>query len=118
MHSVSRWTGRSAELVACRRVSTATATSALSGWVELFLLRRTLSRRIGAAELPGWFLAKLWTSAAAAAGVAWVIKLALPSEGSPVLRGVFTLGPYSVVYLGLTLLVGLPQARGLLRRVR
>lgn len=95
-----------------------TATSALSGWVELFLLRRTLSRRIGAAELPGWFLAKLWTSAAAAAGVAWVIKLALPSEGSPVLRGVFTLGPYSVVYLGLTLLVGLPQARGLLRRVR
>lgn len=95
-----------------------TATSALSGWVELFLLRRTLSRRIGAAELPGWFLAKLWTSAAAAAGVAWVIKLALPSEGSPVLRGVLTLGPYSVVYLGLTLLVGLPQARGLLRRVR
>lgn len=50
--------------------------------------------------------------------MAWVIKLALPSEGSPVLRGVFTLGPYSVVYLGLTLLVGLPQARGLLRRVR
>ncbi len=95
-----------------------TATSALSGWVELFLLRRTLSRRIGAADLPGWFLAKLWTSAAAAAGVAWAIKLVLPPEGSPVLRGVFTLGPYSLVYLGLTLLLGLPQAHGLLRRVR
>jgi putative peptidoglycan lipid II flippase len=87
-----------------------TASSALCGWVELYLLRRTLSRRIGAVRLPTWYLPKLWTSAVVAAGVAWAIKLALP-PGSPVLQGILTLGPYGLVYMGLTLLLGVPQAR-------
>jgi hypothetical protein len=42
--------------------------------------------------------------------VAWAIKLALP-PGSPVLQGILTLGPYGLVYMGLTLLLGVPQAR-------
>jgi putative peptidoglycan lipid II flippase len=94
-----------------------TASSALCAWVEYSLLRSTLSRRIGAVVLPARLLSKLWTSAVAAAGVAWAIKLALP-PGSPVLRGVLTLVPFGLAYVGLTLLLRVPQARSLLRRLR
>jgi len=94
-----------------------TASSALCGWVELFLLRRTMVRRIGPVSLPRGFLSKLWAAAVIGAGVAWLIKLGLPM-GWPLMRGVATLVPYGVVYLGLTMLLGVPQARGLLRRLR
>jgi putative peptidoglycan lipid II flippase len=93
-----------------------TASAGLAGWVEFFLLRRTLARRIGRIVLPRMFLPRLWTSAAIAAAVAWGIKIVLPPM-SPVIVGVLTLGPYCVVYLGLTLALGVPQAQGLLRRI-
>ncbi len=92
-----------------------TASAGLAGWVEFFLLRRTLARRIGAIELPRRFLPRLWTSAAVAAAVAFGIKVILPPM-SPVLTGGLTLGPYCMIYLGLTLALGVPQAQGLLRR--
>jgi putative peptidoglycan lipid II flippase len=92
-----------------------TASAGLAGWVEFFLLRRTLSQRIGRIELPSMFLPRLWAAAAMAAAAAWGIKIVLPPM-SPVLTGGLTLGPYCLVYLGLTLALGVPQARGLLQR--
>ena len=92
-----------------------TASSALCGWVEFLLLRRTLARRIGAVHLPGGYLGRLWMAAAAAAGLAWAIKLALP-EAPPLLLGALTLGPYGAGYIGATMLLGLPEARNMLRR--
>jgi putative peptidoglycan lipid II flippase len=94
-----------------------TASSAVCGWVEFLLLRRTLARRIGAVHVPGPYLAKLWASAAIAAGVAWAIKLALPPS-PPLLVGALTLGSYGLGYIGFALLFGLPEPRGLLRRLR
>jgi len=94
-----------------------TASSALCGWVEFFLLRRTLARRIGAVRLPGEYWTRLWVPAAAAAGAAWAIKLALPPS-PPLLVGLLTLGPYGLGYIGLTLLLGVPEARTILRRSR
>lgn len=94
-----------------------TASSALAGWVELFLLRRTLLRRIGDVRLPEWYLVKLWGAAALAAAVGWAVKLALPA-GSPLVSGILTLGPYGLTYMGLTLWLGLPQARALTKRIR
>jgi putative peptidoglycan lipid II flippase len=93
-----------------------TASAGVAGWVEFFLLRRGLERRIGRVELPRLFVPRLWVAAVAAAGVAWLVKLALP-QGEPLVRGVLTLTPYGAVYLGLTWIAGVPQARGLLRRV-
>ncbi len=92
-----------------------TASAGVAGWVEFFLLRRTLARRIGPIELPRLLLPRLWMSAAVAAAVAFAIKLVLPPM-SPVIVGGLTLGPYGLVYLGLTLALGVPEARGLLRR--
>jgi len=85
--------------------------------VEFLLLRRTLARRIGAVRLPGGYLGRLWLAAAAAAGLAWAIKLALP-EAPPLLLGALTLGPYGAGYVGATMLFGLPEARNMLRRSR
>ena len=103
-----------------------TASAGVAGWVEFFLLRRTLARRIGPIELPRWLLPRLWMSAAIAAAVAFGVKIVLPpmspivlgglTIGPPIILGVLTLGPYCVIYLGLTLALGVPQAQGLLRR--
>ncbi len=93
-----------------------TASAGVAGWVEFFLLRRTLARRIGPIALPRLLLPRLWTSAAIAAAVAYGVKIVLPPL-SPIVEGGLTLGPYCLVYLGLTLAFGIPEAQGLLRRV-
>jgi putative peptidoglycan lipid II flippase len=93
-----------------------TASAGVAGWVEFFLLRRTLARRIGPFDLPRLLLPRLWMSAAIAAAVAFGVKIVLPPM-SPILLGGLTLGPYCAIYLGLTLVIGIPQAQGLLRRV-
>ena len=92
-----------------------TGSAGVAGWVEFFLLRRTLARRIGPIELPRMLLPHLWSSAAIAAAAAIALKLLLPPM-SPLLLGALTLGPYGLVYFALTLWLGLPQAKGLLRK--
>jgi putative peptidoglycan lipid II flippase len=92
-----------------------TGSAGVSGWVEFFLLRRTLARRIGPIELPRMLLPHLWSSAAIAAAAAFALKLLLPPM-SPLLLGALTLVPYGLVYFALTLWLGLPQAKGLLRK--
>jgi putative peptidoglycan lipid II flippase len=92
-----------------------TAFSGLSAGVEYLLLSRGLARRVGRVELPPRFLATLWGLAAAAAGVAWLVKIALPVR-DPLVRGVATLVPFGFAYLGLAAALGVPQARGLWRR--
>src|SRR5207249_4160869 len=52
-----------------------TASAGIAGWIEFAMLRRTLNRRIGKTGLPRSYVASLWGSAAAAAAVAWGIKL-------------------------------------------
>jgi putative peptidoglycan lipid II flippase len=86
-----------------------TASAGVSGWVELTLLRRTMNRRLGATGLPARLLVRLWASALAAAGIAWLIKISLPSANPIILAGL-VLGPYGVVFLGATLLSRVPEA--------
>ncbi|HEY3383460.1 MAG TPA: murein biosynthesis integral membrane protein MurJ [Vicinamibacterales bacterium] len=94
-----------------------TASAGLAGWVEFFLLRRTLTRRIGRVVLPRLLLPRLWSSALAAAAIAWTCKLTLPQR-SPLLEGLIVLVPYGAAYLGLTTLMGLSYARRLAARLR
>ena len=47
-----------------------TASAGVAGWVEFWLLRRTLNRRIGPTGLPRSLVAKLWAAAAAGAAAA------------------------------------------------
>ncbi|MFY9222639.1 MAG: murein biosynthesis integral membrane protein MurJ [Blastocatellia bacterium] len=90
--------------------------AAISGWLELFLLRQNLSKRIGKTAL-GWaYGAKLWSSAIFAALVALGVKLLIGSQ-HPVIAGVLILAPYGVTYFVLTTIFGIPQTRSITKRV-
>ena len=94
-----------------------TASAGIAGWVEMLMLRRTLNSRIGDTGLDFGYVAKLWTAALAGTAVAWVIKLALPSV-HPAVAAVAILGPYGLVFLASTVVMGLPEASSALSRLR
>jgi putative peptidoglycan lipid II flippase len=94
-----------------------TASAGVSGWIEFVLLRRTLNGRIGATGLPMAFAGRLWIAAVVAAGAAWALKVAI-APAPPILLAAGTLAPYGLVYFGVTLWSGIPEARTVLARAR
>ena len=93
-----------------------TASAGIAGWVEFWLLRRTLNQRIGPTGLPASFTARLWAAASAGAAAAWVVKLAIGVR-HPVLGGALILAPYGVVYFGSAWLLRVPEAKTVVFRV-
>ena len=92
-----------------------TASAGVAGWVEMLLLRKTMNARIGKTGLPASYVAKLWASAVAGGAVAWGLKLALPAM-HPIVGAVVILGPYGLVYFGMTFAMKIPESTGLVRR--
>ena len=92
-----------------------TASAGVAGWIEMLMLRRTLNERIGKTGIPVPYLVSLWAAAAVSAAAGWTVKLLLP-ELHPVFTAVAVLGPFGIVYFGVTLLAGLPEAGALFRR--
>jgi hypothetical protein len=84
--------------------------------LEFLLLRATLNDRIGKTGLPRLFVAQLWLSAIAGAAAAWALKLTLPTSNPIVVAGAVLI-PYGLVYIGLTLVTGVPEARLALARI-
>jgi putative peptidoglycan lipid II flippase len=93
-----------------------TLAASIGGWIELLLLRRSLNARIGRTGLPMSLGVRLWGAAFAAAAIGWGIKVSLPGV-HPILRAVFVLLPFSGVYIGLTIVMGVAEGRGILTRV-
>ena len=93
-----------------------TASAGVSGWIEFLLLRRTLNRRLGRTGLPGALVARLWAAALAGAATAWAIKLAFPVR-QPIVLAAAVLIPYGLVYLAMTIALGVPEARTAVARV-
>jgi putative peptidoglycan lipid II flippase len=85
--------------------------------VEFALLRRTLNGRIGRTGLPAALMAKLWVSAAVAAGAAWAVKLGIGHRDHPIQAAVAILGTYGVVYFAITYLLNVDECARALRRV-
>jgi putative peptidoglycan lipid II flippase len=94
-----------------------TASAGVAGWIEFLLLRRGINARIGTTGIPPSTLAKLWGSAVAGAAVAWGAKLLVGTD-HPLLTAVAVLLPYGLIYLAMTMVLGVPEARGALARVR
>ena len=94
-----------------------TVSFGIAGWVEFTLLRRGMNQRIGDTGLPASLTAKLWSCAALAAAAALGLKLAFPTLPA-IVAAVVVLGGFGVVYLGAAMLIKVPEARILLRRVR
>ncbi len=93
-----------------------TASAGVSAWLEFLLLRRGMNRRIGPMKFPTAYFAKLWLCAGLAAAVAWGLKLWLHPK-QPQIAAVLVLLPYGLVYLALTMSLGINQASSILRRI-
>jgi putative peptidoglycan lipid II flippase len=89
-----------------------TISAGISGWVEFLLLRHFLNRRIGKTGLAFRFSATLWILALVAGCVGFGIHRAV-GDHHPVLVAGAVLIPYGVIYIGGTLLIGLPEAKTL-----
>jgi putative peptidoglycan lipid II flippase len=94
-----------------------TVSAGIASWVELVLLRRSLNRRIGPSGLAAGYLAKTCTAALAAAGIGWLLHTWLGPH-PPVLTAIVVLLPYGLVYFAVARLLGLSEARTVLRYFR
>jgi putative peptidoglycan lipid II flippase len=113
-----------------------TGTTGLVAWLEFELLRRTLNRRIGQTGLKLQSAAPLWVGALLAAAVGLAVKVGLVHlvGAAPQVLGVWggqlvpapsmrawlaapvILLPFGLAYFGVTAMLGVPEARALLRR--
>ena len=87
----------------------------LAGWLEFLLLRRSLSRAVGRSVGDPGLLARLWGAAAVAAAGGWGV-LQLVHQQSPIFVFVVVMSCYAAIYLGITHLLGIHEARSFLAR--
>jgi putative peptidoglycan lipid II flippase len=92
-----------------------TASAGFSAWVEMLLLRRGMNRRIGHIEFQTAYFVRLWLSAVIAAAAGWGLRLSLHPH-DPRIAGVVILIPYGLIYLGLTAVFGIDEAKALMQR--
>ena len=105
-----------------------TASAGIAGWVEFYLLRRELDRRIGRTRLVPSRMARLWVAALAGAVIPWSYKLAM-DRGNPLfsahegavqskLMALLLLAIYGLTYIVLTFVFDIPEARGVVNKGR
>jgi putative peptidoglycan lipid II flippase len=105
-----------------------TASAGLAGWVEFYLLRREMDKRIGRTRLVPARMVRLWGAAFAGAAVPWAYKLAM-DRGSLILSthdtvvksklmALVLLCVYGLTYLGITAAFGIPEAKNVFDRGR
>ena len=93
-----------------------TLASGMVAWLEYALLRRTLNARLGHTGLRWSYAARVWGAAGVAAAAAWAAR-PLVNALHPRVGAVLVLGVFAATYAAVVLAVGVPEARGLLRRV-
>ena len=90
--------------------------SSVVGWIEFVLLRRRLNARIGATGLSVTFALSLLGAALAAGGAAYLVKISF-ADMHRVLLALAALATFALVYGGVTLAMGVPEARALTEKV-
>jgi putative peptidoglycan lipid II flippase len=94
-----------------------TLSAGMAGWVEFLLLRRALQARIGSTALPNHYPSKIWAAALCASAAGWAAgRFAHPGMRWVNLGAV--LAAYGVIYFGITMAFGIPEAKKVLRRGR
>src|SRR4029079_9295298 len=87
-----------------------TSSAGVAGWVEMFLLRSSLNRRIGRTGLAPSCVSALWSAAGLGAAVGWGVKLGMPSA-HPIVTAIAVLGAYGVVFVGVAFVLRVPEVR-------
>lgn len=105
-----------------------TASAGLAGWVEFYLLRREIDKRIGRTRLVPARMVRLWGSAIIAAVIPWSYKLwvdrstaifsAHATAVHSKLSALILLIAYGFAYLAFTAALGIPEARNVIDRGR
>ncbi len=92
-----------------------TASAGIAGWVEFFLLRDRLEKRIGSVRIPRVRILSLWAAAIASAALGWGAKYLL--HGAPgAWSAIVVLAVFGASYLALCIALKVPAARSLVRR--
>lgn len=92
-----------------------TAASGIAGWVEFYLLKRRLEKRIG--QIPAvHFQNRIWISALLAGVMAFALKIALTDLQYPILEGGLVIGFFGVVYFIAGALLGVEEAKRIFHR--
>ena len=91
-----------------------TTSAGIAGWLEFFLLRRSLTRRIGNVSLDAGFTIKLWSVAVASGILAYLLKLPA-GTGHPISLASIVVPVYGVAYFAGTFLLGINEAESTLR---
>lgn len=94
-----------------------TASAGIAGWVEFALLRRGLFRRIGPVTTPARFTASLWGASITAAAASWGVRELMAGHNRH-LGEALVIATFAVFYLASTMALGVPEARGFVRRIR
>lgn len=105
-----------------------TASAGLAGWVEFYLLRREMDKRVGRTRLIPSRMARLWGAALLGAAIPWAYKL-LMDRGSPIVSvhetvvgskrmAFILLAAYGLAYLAMTAAFGIPEAKNVIDRGR
>lgn len=92
--------------------------SGLASWVELGLLRRAMARRIGSVPAQMGYQAKLWGSAIAAGAAGFAVSRLLVADLHPIPRAALSAGTLGIAYLGLAMVLRVPEIGAITRRLR
>lgn len=94
-----------------------TIASGLAGWLEYSLLRRALTRRIGAIAVPRDITLRCWGAAILSATFAWSYRLAFARRPG-LMDAVAMIAIYALAYLLIATLLRIPEARHFTGRIR
>lgn len=97
-----------------------TASAGIAGWVEYLLLRRRLTRRVGAHGAPMGFVLRLWGAALVACAAAWALRVPWRSlvGDQPMLVAPPVLAVFGAVYLALAVALKNPDATRVFDAIR
>jgi len=96
-----------------------TASAGLAAWIEFSLLRRWLARRIGPVPIPFRLGLGALAVAALAGGLGYSAGQLASTTGAPVwLSASAAIATFGIVYLGLMIVAGVPEASAFTRRPR
>lgn len=95
-----------------------TVAAGTAGWIEFYLLRQALNKKIGKTGLPLIFQGKVWFMALVGAGAgAIVVRLLVDPSVHVIIRAVIALGIYGVLYFLLGYMFKVEQAHSLLQKI-